>query len=165
MHTNDDDSSTGGGAPGFNDQQGFTRPLGATPPNIQRMIDGANADLAEGKGAGIGSEPRDKPALTLMSESDTKKPKRKSSAVRRQKGESLHADARLRIYRLGDSNNVRVVLSGPRSGISVEATCNGNIMIVMVTLARLWLRGADMLAKDTAREAWDRETAIKRDLK
>jgi hypothetical protein len=113
-----------------NDDSAITRPLGATP--------------------------RDTAAPTIPSKSR----KRRSSAVRRRANETLHADARLRIYRLGDSNSVRIVLSGARTGTSVEATSHGNIMLVMLTLVRLWLKGADIIAKDTQRELHSADTEL-----
>lgn len=88
--------------------------------------------------------------------------KRRSSAVRRRTNETLHADARLRIYRTGRGNEVRVVLSGARTGTAVEALSHGSLVSVLFTIARLWLKGAAIIARDTQRELHSADTELAR---
>lgn len=113
-----------------NDDNAFTRPLGATP--------------------------RDTAAPTVPSKSR----KRRASTVRRRANEVLHADARLRIYKTGNGNEVRVVLSGARTGTSVEATTHGSLVSVLFTIARLWLKGAALIASDTTRTLHSADTEL-----
>lgn len=96
----------------------FTRPLGATNVHDLQSIPATPIS-------------RDQPALPGIDP-----------------GEKLRGDVRVRIFDIiAKPGMVRVVLTGNRSGISVESESHGNGMMVMITLLRLWLRGAARLGK------------------